>query len=812
MTKKSSTVVVMLLIVHLLAGGALSQWTNRYTKVEGFNHHVYLEGYNLPTLNAGPGDPAVSPDGRSLAVAARGWIWRVDLATRQAHRLTRGGGIDSRPTWSPDGKRIAFVRDDTRDTNIIELDAASGAEKTLVNTRAMDLDPVYSHDGRALFYSSAESGDFDLWRLDLANGKKERITSERGLELDPQPFPDGHQFLYISKRGNIDSITILNTRDDSRRTLREEPIASQMRAALSPDGRTVVATIPANDGWRLWLMDVRGGPPIQIAHNARMPLAPAWSPDGAFIYYTDSDSDERFHVYRVGIGGGVPEDVSPAKWDWGEPTSRVIVKTHNKGVVRGLPARLSVVDGNGHPLIPDLGQPRFDGQNGLIFFYSPGTMTLAVPAGDVRITAVHGLAGIPAEATRSVRAGETATIDLELSSVWNPALEGWYGGDLHQHLNYGGPYRLTPEDIVLEMEGEQLDVATPQLANLHTRFNDIEWWNWRHANPLIVFAQEVRSHFLGHVGVVGIKQTYWPWYFGPGYPVYDHLDLPNSEALDYARKQGGINIYVHPVTPREPFPKEGQPRGIPLELVPDAVLGDVDALEVACLWSDELGTSDLWYRLLNIGLPITATAGSDSMHNFYRTMAIGSTRVYVKTAAPLNLANYLAAIRRGQTFVTNGPMIKFNVAGADAGGVIRAAQESSVSWTMDVWSSIPVEKVEVLVNCEVVWSDKGLDAAGHKQFKGEIKAPRGGWVAARIFGGAARWPVMDSYPFAHTGPMWFGSKGSNDREAARRAARDLLRWMDVAEKNLAQGYSDAAIPKLRKRFADAREKLKALSE
>ena len=40
-----------------------AQWTNRYPKVDGLNHHVYLEGYELPTLTIGPIDPAPSPAG-----------------------------------------------------------------------------------------------------------------------------------------------------------------------------------------------------------------------------------------------------------------------------------------------------------------------------------------------------------------------------------------------------------------------------------------------------------------------------------------------------------------------------------------------------------------------------------------------------------------------------------------------------------------------------------------------------------------------------------------------------------------------------
>lgn len=798
-----------LLILSLIKTEAFSQWTNRYPKIANVSHHVYLEGYNLPTLNQGASDPAISPNNRTLALAARGWIWLMDTTTREARRVTRAGGIDSRPVWSPDGKQLAFIRDDTKDTSIIVLDVASGRERTLLNSPALDLDPTFSRDGRLVFYSSAESGDLDLWRIDIASGEKKRLTTDRGLELQPQPLPGDTELLYLAKVGSIDSVSIIDLRDGSKRVLREEGIASQLRPVLKPDGRSFVANVPVQDHWQLWLSDIKGGPSVQIARDARYPLMPAWSPDSSYIYFVEPDHNELFHVYRVPATGGTPEDVSPISWNWGEPTARITVKTRRASEMGNLPVRLSITDRNNHPIIPDFGQPRFDGQNGQVFFYSPGVITLEIPAGEVRVLATHGIGSAAATVTRKTSAGETETIDLEIPApLWNPASEGWYSADLHSHLNYGGPYLLTPEDIMLDMRAEALDLATPQLANLHTRFIDSEWWNWRRAgSPMIVFAQEVRSHFLGHVAVVGADSLYNPWYYGPGYPVYDNLDLPNSVALQFARNQGGINSYVHPVSGRDPFPQNAAPNGLPLELVPDAVLGDVDTLEIACLWSDELGTSQAWYRLLNLGIPIAPSAGSDTMHNFYRTMAIGSTRIYAKPERAMNLPNYLEAVREGRSFVTNGPMIKFNVNGAETGGVVTAAPNQAVEWKLDAWSSLPVEKVEILVNGQVAWSGKGMDASGHKTFSGRINAPQGGWIAARIYGGAARPPMMDSYPFAHTAPIWFNQTGSSDANAARRSAQDLLRWLDVAEKRLNEGYAGSPAVQLKKRFAEARRNL-----
>jgi TolB protein len=584
-----------------------------------------------------------------------------------------------------------------------------------------------------------------------------------------------------------------------------------MRSSLSPDGKNFVVNLPVQGRWQLWLMDLKNNPAIQIGQTTQYPLMPAWSPDNSFIYFSEPDANERFRLYRVPPTGGAPEDVSPLSWNWGEPTARFLIRTKTAGTEANLPVRLMVVDGKGHPVLPDAGQARFDGQNGTVFFYSPGVIELEMPAGDARITATHGFGVVAQTTTRRIREGKTETIEIEMPSpLWNSASEGWYSADLHSHLNYGGPFLLTPEDIVLDMRAEALDLSTPQLANLHTRLIDVEWQNWRRGGlPMIAFAQEVRSHFLGHVAIVGADSLFYPWFSGPGYPVYEDIDLPNSAALRFARRHGGINSYVHPVSTKDPFPATGDPNGLPLELIPDALLGDVDTLEVACLWSDELGTSEAWYRLLNLGIPIAPSAGSDTMHNFYRTMAIGATRIYARPDGAMNLPNYLEAVRRGRSFVTNGPLIKFNAGGAEIGGVINADGNRQIDWKLETASATPAEKVEIIVNGKIVWSGQGMTEAGRKTFAGRANVPGGGWIAARVYGGAIRPPFADSYPFAHTAPIWFDRVGSFDPAAAKTSARDLLRWMDVAEKRLDQGYSGAKVDNLKKRFAEARGILQA---
>jgi TolB protein len=807
-------VAIVLVLVVAVLGTADAEFTHRYPKVAGYAHQIYLEGYDLPVLAAGPTDPAAAPDGRSVAIAARGWIWILDLSTREAWRLTRGAGIDSRPAWSPDGTRLALVRDDGRDTSVVAVDPATGAEEALVDTKAIDLDPVFAPDGRTLFYSSAESGDLDLWKLDVRSRTKKRLTSTAGLELRPQPLPDGERIVFLARQGDgTDQVVLMNLKDGKRRVLVQEWMASQSRPAVSLDGRTLAVSLPQDDGWTLSLRELAGGAPIRVAPDAALPLAPAWSPDGAFVYFSEADNVQRFRLWRVAVAGGPVLDVSPRTWSWGEDTGELVLRTRRRGSAEAEAARVSVLDGNGHPAVPAERQCWFDSQNGLVYFYSEGVTTVEVPAGEVRITATRGVGTPAVTETRTVHAGERVSVDLELVPLWDPSAHGWYSGDHHWHLNYGGPYRLAPEDILPALRGEALDVATPLVASLNTRLIDAEWWGWQRLTsgpPLVVFGQEVRSNFLGHVALLGMQSLFWPWFWGPDYPVYGADDRPNAEALAHARAEGGLGAYVHPVLEREPFRSDGV-HGLPLELVPDVVLGDVDTLDVACLWSDELGTSDLWYRLLNLGVALAPSAGTDAFPNLYRTMAIGATRVYVRVDGELTLATYLQALRAGRSFVTNGPLLRFVTQKARPGEVVAARAGRDLHWILTVASPIAVEKVEILVNGRVAWSADGLADPGQRIYRGHLQVPRAGWIAARVHGGAPQWPVMDSYPFAHTAPVWLDHVGSHDPTAAREAARELLRWLDTAKIALALGYHGAPIPKLQRRFAEARKRLEGFT-
>lgn len=794
----------------LLPATLAAQWTHRYPLVDGFDHQVYLEGFELPILNAGPMDPAPAPNGREVAFAAKGWLWVLDLESGEARRVTRAAGMDSRPEYAPDGRSLVFVRDDGRALSIVTVELKTGRERVLVDVEAVNLDPVYSPDGEQVYYASAEGGPLEIWQVDVESLERFPVTTSetvgpRPVKRRPLVLDPGSLLVYLHKQGTRDAIELLNLRTGQGTTLAEDRITAQADLSLSPDGRLLAYTWPLDGGWGLRLKALNAADTSVLLTRGRgMPLAPAFSADGKWVWFAEADEEERTQLRRVPATGGPAETVTVGQWDWGVPTGELVISPLIEG--RAAPVRLSVTDAAGHPLVPRSGLVRFDGQNGQVFFYTDKGISLQVPAGPVTVRAVQGFETPEAVLEVEVEADATTRAELDLERIWDASAAGWYAADTHFHLNYGGPYRLQAGDIVRDLRGEGVDFATPLLANLHNRFLQQDLWGWkRDEAPHIIFGQEVRSHFLGHLLLIGTERLYWPWIWGPGYQVYGADDRLNAEVLRHARAEGGLGGYVHPVGVPDPF-TDATYGEIPVSLIADAVLGEVDLLEVACLWTDEIGTAAVWHHLLNLGIPLAASAGSDVMNNYYRTMAIGATRVYVRPLGEPGPQAFLEALGAGRSFVTNGPLLEFAAGGAQPGEAF-APEDGSAAWSLTVHSALPFDGVQLFVNGSLAAELEGRAEPGSHRYSGELALPEGGWITARVLGAEVRWPAMDSYLYAETSPVWIEEIGSTDPAVARQSAGLLLHALDAAEQKLRGGYGAAPIPKLLEHFARARAEL-----
>ncbi|MBD0426883.1 CehA/McbA family metallohydrolase [Aquisalinus flavus] len=794
----------------ILAGAANAQWTNHYPKLDDFGHHVYLEQYELPFLAAGPTAPAPSPDGRHIAFAAKGWIWLLDIESGIAERLTDGAEMDSRPRWSRDGDRLTFVRDSGSDTSVIIRDMATGRE-SVIDSPGIELDPEFSADSTYLYYTSAQDGVLSLWKRHIDAGTEEKLTDLRQVERNARVLADGSGLVYLHSAYPVSSLRLRDFRAGTDEALNEINLPPLLAADVHPSERTLVYTAPQADDHHLMLADLaRPGITRQLTNGETYALMPAFSGDGSMIYYVTPDENQQFNLMRIPTAGGKPEAVEIASWDYGQPTGSMVVTTTDEDG-SPLPARLSITDGNGHPVANPDGPTYFDPQHGRVYFYADGSVDLGdVLSGRYEITAVHGPMSIPVTTTARVSRGSTAEASLAITTIWDADGAGYVSADHHIHLNADGPHRMTPGDLLPLMAGEDLDQVAPMAWNRYSRQVDEFMVGDRvtERDMTVAMSQEVRSNFHGHVGLIGVGKPFYPWYFGPDTPRFGSPDRSNGEVIAYAAETGALATYVHSVGSHDDPFAEDMPRGIPLEMISDTVLSPETGIELVCMWTSPLGTAEVWYRLLNIGQPTPATSGTDMMSDFTRAPAIGTARVYARAENGTAFDAILDQVRAGKTFLSTGPALLFEIAGAEPGETVASGEQD---WKVTLASAAAVEKLEIIVNGEVVETLEGVSAGETRVYEGSVTLPEGGWIAARAHGGEPAWPSMAVTRFAHSSPVWIGEIGSTDPAAKAAAASDLLRALDAAEARAKTAYDQTPTPRLMARFKDARQKLQAMA-
>lgn len=804
-----------LLIGVLVTSASHGQWIHRYPKLDDFGHQIYLEQHELPILSHGPVDPAAAPDGRSLAFAARGWIWRLDLDTGEATRLTDGPAVDARPRWSPDGKHLAFVRDHGDDTAIVLLDIDGGDEQA-IDTPAIELDPEFSADGEYLFYTSGEGGSLQLRRRHLASGADEALTDLPQVVRNARSLPGGSGVMYLHGDGPH---RVLRARDfvaGSDQIVHSETLTYHLTADVHPSERLIVYSAPIDNDYHLWTMDLDDPRVVhRLTEGSPYAITPAFSADGDSVFYVEPDADRQFRLHRIPTYGGRPEPVEIESWNYGEPTGTLHIEV-NDADGNPVTARVVVSREDGHPVAFHEDATYFDSQTGRHYFYVEGETQLTVPRGRYGVLAARGPMTPVAEARVRVRADRVAELGLALAPIWDAASAGYVSADHHVHLNGDGHHRADHDDALRAMAGEDLDQLAPMSWNRWERRidRDIVGKTTRHDGRAVQQEQEVRSHFHGHIGLLGVESPFAPWFFGPNNPTLGNPDRTNGEVIAFADEYGAFATYVHPISEdADPFARLDE-HPIPLELVSDSVLADRIGLELVCAWTSPLGNAEVWYRLLNIGRPVAAMSGTDGWVDFHRTPAVGTARTYVRldpASAPVEAV--IDAAANGRSFVTTGPVLLLELAdGARPGEVTEPGNRG---WKLTLAGTADVDTVEIIVNGRVVDIRDGIEAGETQTLKGEVSLPDGGWIAARAYAAERpgdAWPTMHARPFAHSSPIWIGAIGSTDPQAESEAAADLIRAIDAAEQRAREAYGEVETPSLQARFEAARAKLEEMLE
>jgi Tol biopolymer transport system component len=164
---------------------------------------------------------AVSPDGRTLAVDLQGSIWTLPASGGAATRITDIFNDARQPSFSPDGKWIAFFayRDGGYDLWAIAPDGSN--QHKLTWGAFDDREPAWSHDGTRVAFSSDRGnplgGDYNIWTLDMRNGEFRQLTKNPADDYMPTWSPDDKEIAFASTREDGQSVWAVTLADGTER-------------------------------------------------------------------------------------------------------------------------------------------------------------------------------------------------------------------------------------------------------------------------------------------------------------------------------------------------------------------------------------------------------------------------------------------------------------------------------------------------------------------------------------------------------------------------------------------------------------------
>ena len=207
---------------------------------------------------------SLSPDGKKVAVAARGEIFAASAKDGgDAVRVTTTPAAESYVTWSADSKRLVYSSERNGSMEIFQYDFTTETETQLTRGSNMDASPVFSPDGKSLaFIRNSRS----LMVLDMAS-KEEREVSK--LYSDPAPLLGGDTVKWSPDGKWLAFLTV------------------------SPETRsyTNVSVVPATGGTAR---------PISFLANSNSGSL-VWSPDGSYILFDTSQRTEDGQIARIDL-------------------------------------------------------------------------------------------------------------------------------------------------------------------------------------------------------------------------------------------------------------------------------------------------------------------------------------------------------------------------------------------------------------------------------------------------------------------------------------------------------------------------------
>jgi Tol biopolymer transport system component len=287
--------ITLILIALAPAGSIFSSWVSAEQEV---------------TVFPGPPQSVAFTSNRD---AGNNEIYVMDPDGSAQTRKTETTSSESRPDISPDGTEIVFAsnRDGNAEIFVMDFDGNNVRQLTTTLSPISNTWPRWSPDGEWIAFQSGNATDVQIFRIRRNGSELTQVTAYPGMNVFPAWSPDGTK---LAIRRDAD-IYLINSADGSDAVRLTMVGTNNQMASFSPDG-TKIAFLSNRDGYGSVYIMNSDGSGDQINFTERpvgrttgwSSRAPAWSPNGEFIYFTGVRSIETGNnleqIYVKPVAGG----------------------------------------------------------------------------------------------------------------------------------------------------------------------------------------------------------------------------------------------------------------------------------------------------------------------------------------------------------------------------------------------------------------------------------------------------------------------------------------------------------------------------
>jgi len=233
-------------------------------------------------------------------------IWVMDWNGKNKKQLTKHNSLALAPSWSPDGKHLAFTSYLRGTPAIYLLTPQEGYLKLLWDKGGVNSSASISPNGRTVAFASSQDGNVDIYTIPIEGGEARRLTSARGIDTQPSWAPNGRQIAFTSARSGSPQIYMMDADGSNIRRLSFDGYFHD-ESTWAYDGTRIACTTRDEGNFQIATIDT--------VTNERMVIpapgnneSPCVSPEGSMIAF-ESNRSGKPQIY-ITDANGVPRQLT----------------------------------------------------------------------------------------------------------------------------------------------------------------------------------------------------------------------------------------------------------------------------------------------------------------------------------------------------------------------------------------------------------------------------------------------------------------------------------------------------------------------